>query len=403
MSNIQEGSTLSSTDHEAIDLFEKGVEKESIGSMSDAVEFYRRAFKINQQVDSLYRQYKLPTLIKSIQLERGKNSGFRLDETKVRLINVDNLLTQFKQLDIIDASPLYYLPNDIWINILEYLVDLNVESWFKMSITCKKFAHLGFSTSSIWRTLCFKVYPNQIYQSEPVKQAEDEQVEEPEQRQSTYKLSQDDILKLYAKHNKSWKQTLIHNPFVKFLGCYISIINYYSEGGRKEFSSTNLWTNPIRIITYYRYLRFYPNGDVIKVLTILPPNQVVPHLSRTNDHIPTTTIDATTVGAPTAAPKHQDKKHKIYHGKWSMSKTGRIHIIIEKGSVPYYTFHYQFQIDTLGNINKHGKLNWIDYYAIRKPVNELDEDDRIGELTPFTIRNEKSFKFSRVRSYTLDN
>ncbi|EGW30784.1 uncharacterized protein SPAPADRAFT_142902 [Spathaspora passalidarum NRRL Y-27907] len=404
--------TLSPTDHEAIALFEKAVEKESIGLMSDAVQFYRRAFKLNEQVDFLYRQHKLPHLIKSLQLEKGKNSGYRLDENKVKSINVDTLLHQFKQLDIDEhydkcdngPSPLVYLPNDIWIHILEYLVDDNVESWFKMSITCKKFAYLGFASSSIWRNLCYHVYPKQVYHDE------DEQI--------VYQFKNDEVLALLPQYDNSWKKLLTCKPFVKFYGCYISIVNYYSEGGRKEFSSTNLWSNPVKIITYYRYLRFYPNGDVIKVLSILPPTQVVSHLSRMNSSIPVTAVDhpanpaaaaaaaATPVPAPApTASSRQDKKnqHKIYKGKWSMSDNGRIHIVLDQGSVPYYAFHYIFQIDTLGHINKHGKLSWLDYYAIRKKMHELDDDDRIGELSQFSLRNEKAFKFSRVRSYTLDN
>lgn len=47
--------TLSDKDAEAILLFEKAIEKESHGLMSDAVELYRKAFKINEQVDALYR------------------------------------------------------------------------------------------------------------------------------------------------------------------------------------------------------------------------------------------------------------------------------------------------------------------------------------------------------------
>ena len=37
-----------------------------------------------------------------------------------------------------------------------------------------------------------------------------------------------------------------------------------------------------------------------------------------------------------------------------------IHIIIENGSVSYLTFHYWFQIKSLGYINKHANLHGLD-------------------------------------------
>lgn len=41
---------------EAIAIWEKGVLKEKDGSMSDAINFYRSALKIHDNVESLYRK-----------------------------------------------------------------------------------------------------------------------------------------------------------------------------------------------------------------------------------------------------------------------------------------------------------------------------------------------------------
>ena len=96
-------------------------------------------------------------------------------------------------------------------------------------------------------------------------------------------------------------------------------------------------------------------------------------------------------------------------GKWTISSTGEIHIIIENGSVSYLTFHYWFQIKSLGYINKHAKLTWVRYNSVRKPTQiitadgEETIDDRVGEIMEFSIRNEKAFKFLRVKSYTHTN
>lgn len=430
-SNAATSTCLSSRDNEAITLFEKGVEKEASGMMSDAVEYYRKAFKINDRVDTLYRSQRLPQAIHKLKSERGKNTIKRIDEEKLKLINVDKLIESFRNIDanapdptntsdettdyltikfanigldnheeiiIKPVSPLVHLPNDIWINILGILIQDSPESWFSMSITCKKFAYLGFGTSSLWRKLCYNIYPNQIYH-------------ENKQYLSNLPLGQDhhldldlpipqDQLKIIPQYNSSWKSMLHNRPFIKFLGCYISVVNYYSEGGRHEFS--NSWTTPFRMITYYRYIRFYPDGTCIKVLSILPPDQVIPHLLKHNilQGIPDTISES---GKPvyTTPQQHQKEGQKIYLGNWTISTTGEVHIVIENGLVDYCVFHYYFQVKSLGGINKHAKLSWIRYNTVRKKMS--DDDDREGEICLLSLRNEKPFKFLRVRSYSLDN
>ncbi|KAL6451859.1 HRT3 F-box protein HRT3 [Candida maltosa Xu316] len=349
--------------------------------MSDAVDLYRKAFRINDQVDQIYRSIHLPTALNKLQSERGKNYITRVDEHKVSKINVDELIASFKDteahapdpLNNEDPNALVLLPEDIWIYIFELLIHSSPESWFSMAISCKRFAYLGFGKSTIWRELCKQVYPRQVYEENQY------YLQNPSLGTD---INDDDELPIPYKN--SWKFMLQNRPFVKFLGCYISVVNYYSEGGKAEFS--NAWSNPVKTITYYRYLRFYPDGLVLKVLTVLPPDGVIPYLSRLHENLP---------------DDENRNSHKIYHGKWTISSDGEVHIIIENGSVEYLTFHYWFKVKTLGHINKHAKLSWIKYNSVRKPISE--EDDRIGEIMEFSIRNEKPFKFSRVKSYTLTN
>ncbi|CAK9441030.1 uncharacterized protein LODBEIA_P48990 [Lodderomyces beijingensis] len=379
---------LTHLDYEAIHYFEKAIEKEAQGLMSDAVENYRKAFKLNERVDTLYRSWKVPTTIKKLTNERGKNVMTRVDEKVVAKINVKSLIASFEHIDAeaqcqsegpkdksdvassvaVSVSPLVRLPNDIWLYILEILVISSPESWFQMAITCKKFAYLGLGTSSIWRILCQLVYSKQVY----------------EENQGRFELAipldQTEIVPQYG----GWRNMLLQRPFVKFHGCYISVVNYYSEGARGESSLS--WTNPVRTITYYRYLRFYPDGTVLKVLSIMPPNQVVSHLQR----------DSRTIPYEDKSEKEKES-HKIYRGKWTISSTGEVHIRIDNGSVSYLIFHYYLHVKSAG-IHKHGKLNWNKYFAVRK---ETPDDDRSGEMLDYSIRNEKPFKFSRVKSYTV--
>ncbi|KAL1577190.1 F-box protein 9 [Candida albicans P76067] len=442
MSNPTTSDSLSSLDQQAISLFEQAIKKESQGLMSDAVDLYRKSFKINEQVDKLYRSIHLPNALHKLQNERGKNYITKVDEHKVAKINVDKLLDSFRHVEAVApdflngelsgfegestikfanmninhhhhhhhhhdmvaaavVSPLVHLPNDIWTYILEILIHCSPESWFKMSITCKKFAYLGFGQSTIWREICQLIYPyqkyeeNQFYLQNPTLTSSIDDLDLP------IPLNQ---LQILPQYNDSWKFMLHNRPFIKFLGCYISVVNYYSEGGKAEFS--NAWSNPVKTITYYRYLRFYRDGTVVKVLSVLPPDQVVPYLSKHNKVLPSSISE---LGKPIFLHDENKESHKIYLGKWTISSTGEIHIIIENGSVSYLTFHYWFQIKSLGHINKHAKLTWVRYNSVRKPTQTITADgeetidDRVGEIMEFSIRNEKAFKFSRVKSYTHTN
>ncbi|CAH6720804.1 F-box protein Hrt3p [[Candida] jaroonii] len=363
---------------------------EAQGLMSDAVTLYRQAFKLNERVDLLYRSNKIP------QVKKITNP---INEELVKKINVEKLILSFQDSEptspsLIDdngedeegqltqkfsklmtgPSPLTKLSNDIWIYIMEILIEKSPESWISLSLVCKKFAYLGFSPS-IFRHLATMIYPPQRYE---------------ENEELDYQLSttDDDLpvpknqLKILPSYNNSWKYMLFHRPFIKFNGCYISIINYYSEGSRAEFS--NSWTNPVRTITYYRYLRFFPDGKVLKVLTTLEPTRVIPHLQRSN-YVVSNILDQV---------KGNRDGHRIYHGRWIMNTDGEVHITIDEGSVPYYIFHYHFKIVNMGH-NRFGKLSWIKYYTVRIQGEEED----IGEVSELGLKNEKPFKFSRVRSY----
>ncbi|GEQ70050.1 hypothetical protein JCM33374_g3726 [Metschnikowia sp. JCM 33374] len=406
-----------SADARAVQLFEKAIEKESHGSMSDAVKYYREAFKLNERVDLIYRKQTVPQALEKLRDEEGKNASRKVDETKLKAINVDDLLLSFanetpqapdpsnpsqwdeghvaikfanmgldgedRVADVKPVSPLIKLPSEVWISVLQILLWQDPEAWFKFGITCKRNAFLAFHTSDIWRQLCYSVYPKQSYEENvgflgrnlPVPM---------------------DPMVMLPQYNNVWKQMIRQRPFLKFLGCYISVVNYYSEGGREELSTS--LRNPVRTITYYRYLRFYPNGACVMALTRLEPGVVVGQFSRANK-----------LRCLLANPESRDvtkvnpsvEPHKIFHGRWTLSTEGKVHVTVDSGSVPYYQFHYEFFVKNLGGIPNHSKLAWDTFYAIWKEYPGSEE--RAGEKVEFSLKNEKDFKFSRVRSYREDN
>lgn len=405
-----------SRDARAMELFEKAIEKELHGLMSDAVRFYREAFKLNDHIDLLYRQQKVPSAMAKLTAEHGKNASRKVDPKKLRMIDAEQLLALFRDVEakapdptdpdqleegqvaikfaalglsghdeVADARPvsvLTRLPSEIWVYILDILIAEDPELWFRFGITCKRHAYLAFASSALWRRLCYLVYPLQQYEENVGVMGELPVPRDP--------------LRVLPQYAQSWKQMFRTRPFVKFLGCYISVVNYYSEGGRLELSQS--WTNPVRTITYYRYLRFYPDGACVMALTRLEPTVVVPQLLRHNDLkclLANPELRDSTKINPATEP------HKLIYGRWTISTEGEVHVSVDAGSVPYYFFHYNFKVKTLGSASNHCTLAWVNSYAIWKSV--PGHREREGEVVDFSLRNEKDFKFLRVRSYKLDN
>lgn len=384
---------LSETDTKAISLFEQAIEKEQHGLMSDAVGFYRAAFRLNEQVDRLYRQEKVPEALQKLKEEHGKNVAHKVDEEVVKRINVDELLELWEHCDaqppdldvegesdelvvkinnlVInkseEVSPLIHLPGEIWVHVLGILLYTDPHLWFRFGMTCKRHAYLAFSSSALWERLCHLIYPHQRHEN-PAK---------------------NNPLELYS-HCGTWKNVLRKNPFVKFRGCYISVVNYLTEGARGLNSLS--WTNPVKTNTYYRYLRLYPDGVCLMALTALEPPKVVHQMLRANTN--------KCIMESKEVPLHFNPAthpHKIYTGEWRIKANDEVEIRLYQGSVPYYTFYYYFKIRSLGHKPNYSKLSWVRYFAVEKGPS--GEDEPTGDEVHFSLKNETSFKFSPVRSF----
>lgn len=373
---------LSDSDHKAMVLFEKATDMELRGRMSDAVSLYREAFKLSERIDLLYRTHKVPKAALKIRQELGKNSTVRVDEEAVRKIDAEKLIESFASSvacapdpvvegDEKPVSKLEELPTDVWTRIMQLLVVEQPEAWFRFGLTCKRNAYIAFHPSLVWCLFCNLVYPRQIY--------EENAVEEVVPRDPSQVLSQ----------YPSWKRMLRERPFVKFGGCYISVVNYYSEGGRLELSTD--WKNPVRTITYFRYMRFFADGSCLMAQAAVEPEIVVDQLRRDNK-LKRILKD----GKDPASVNPQLEPHRIHAGHWTINTAGQVHVVLEQNAMPYYTLHYVFKVKSLGPV-PHGKLAWDRYFGIRKQMHE--GDDREGEYEEFRIGKETPFKFSRVRSY----
>jgi F-box protein 9 len=168
-----------------------------------------------------------------------------------------NILTkQMTSLSILQIEPedpekpcyLSTIPDELLLNILLHLSFESLSSLSHISQVCKKLFALSQGENSLYKALC--IYHFRHFDSPSI------------------------LLQRIHEYNGEWRTMLIERPRLRFDGCYIATCHYLRPG-----VSDYSWNTPIHMVTYFRFLRFYPEGTVITVLTTLEPKEVVRSVS----------------------------------------------------------------------------------------------------------------------------
>lgn len=325
----------------AISIWEKGVLKEKDGSMSDAINFYRKAIKVYEDVEKLYRKKLHDEWILHKNMKE-----LTVDEREQEMEEDDASDKINEDITILPCWLLEMLPNDILLKIVQDVVLLSGESWVNLSLSCKKFNTLCFHNRAPYETFKNFIYPKQNYDQ--------------------YAMDLNGISNLSVFEREIWgddcQKMVSDRPFIKFQGTYISVVNYLRYGSHAEGTSSFL--NPVHMITYYRYFRFYPDGKVLRLLTTDEPSTVVKHFSR----------DSKPKGSELCS--------------WSLGFEDNFGRVTIKRSNDKYSFCETLQIKNQGN-KKHQRLKWVS-----SVIENLE-----GDISECSLKNEKPFFFSRVKSY----
>ncbi|ANB13801.1 SCF ubiquitin ligase complex subunit HRT3 [Sugiyamaella lignohabitans] len=374
---------LSRTDLDALEAFERAVDSEHTGKLSDAVRHYRDAFRLNERVDKLYREkyYSIkPTHKKpSTKSSGGAESSTKTSTKKSQKVllgdgtgSVSELSKNLAELSLTAEDeelpcPILQVPVEILSEIFRYLALDDLSSFTKCTYSCKSFAHIGYTTKSIWMALCQQAYSKQHYTEDAVEE-----------------LCNGNELEAVKKYwGNSFRRMYLERPRIRFDGVYISTCNYLRPG------VGDTWNAPIHMVTYYRYCKFYEDGTCINLLTTSEPSDVVPVFTRN--------ITGTAHGTgPTRPSKKQpaviytkedgtvlSRPKGIMSGTWKINGLDGTVLIESEGSVERYTFYMQLQIRSSGH-NRHNKLKWVKFWSI----NNLS--DTYGE---FSLRHDKAFFF----------
>lgn len=333
-------------EHQALSIWEKGVQKERDGSMTDAIKYYRQALKIDDRVEKIYRKkLREEWLLQQKLAELELNSPATSQGTATESVNEDEEEAELEPCWIFEK-----LPNDLLLRVIRQVILLSGESWLNLSLTCTKFNELTFHNSSPFQVFASYIYHKQHYD------------------ETSLELNHISDLRTLEHDlwNSDYEKMLKHRPYIKFEGVYISVVNYLRHGVNAEGSQSLI--SPIQMITYYRYFRFYPDGRCLRLVTTEEPSQVVPHFS----------IDV------------PPRRSEIC--RWSLGLEDNFGRLIIRRSGEKYSFVEELQIKSHGR-RRHHRLVWASSLVI----------DKEGHVSECSLRNEKPFNFSRVRSMALED
>ncbi|KAG0651841.1 F-box pof7 [Hyphodiscus hymeniophilus] len=415
-------SSISKEPQSAIEHYEKAVEREVQGSLGDSLNHYRKAFKLDHKVDQKYKQKHFPPSYFASKLTNPNpsNASATVPNTAHHSLQgppqtVKDLIAGFAGLSIGPAPPLIEgtdaspcpmadLPEEILIGIFKEVAILDVASFVRLAQVCKRMAYLVAREDQVWKRICIgselgfgamhyewqrEINGQPLEEEDP--QSTDECDDDNTVSESPERLSKEAITdSLLHGVYSSWQQMFRLRPRIRFNGCYISYINYMRPGMASP--SQVSWATPVHIITYYRYLRFFRDGTVISLQTTSEPADVVHHLTK---ELLETHRDGAMSHLPSVVMQ------QALRGRWRLSTTtdnpsadlkdaeGDV-LVDTEAPYPKYIFRMELSLRTAGKGAKNNKLAWKGFWYYNKLTHDLEE---------FTLRNDRAFIWSRVKSY----
>lgn len=228
--------------------------------------------------------------------------------------------------------------------LLRYLALHSLSTIPQFALTCKRF-FLYTREPSIWQYASVHIFR---LPSMTLEESKDYQVS-----------------KVMQQYNGQWLRMYIDRPRIRYDGVYISTCHYIRQG-----TSETAWNQPIHFVTYYRYLRFFPNGTVLKHVTTDEPAHVVKALQ----------------------PGFH--RQQVFLGQFLFEEDDESVIIEMKDPMlPKETFHMSLKLKTTHR-GKHNKLVWEEYTSVSSVP---DRNHHVHDLKLL-----KPYFFSPVRSYKVN-
>ncbi|ORY95569.1 hypothetical protein BCR43DRAFT_525282 [Syncephalastrum racemosum] len=347
----------------AMDHYIVAVDKERQGKIGPALESYRTAFKMDPDIDVAYKRHyhdngappDAPPTTVDTSVNKPSDDFRHIVPIGSEYVSssradpLDDLVRQFQSespdyIPAVDYKPVLIckLPSEIIVQVLQQLVLHSTAPIARFALVCKNFFLLTRS-QSLWRFAAEHAFrtPRMTLDESRIKQAS--------------------IVKLYSGQ---WNRMFIERPRVRYDGVYIATCHYLRPG-----TSENTWNQPVHLVTYYRYLRLFPDGTVLKYLSTDEPEHVVRLLTR------------------------DFSRRQVFWGHFDVDEEGTVAVEMKDPLRPRERFTMSLRIKSTHR-GRHNKLAWEEYSS----VSQGREDDPYQ----YDLRMMKPYFFSVVRSYTLD-
>ncbi|KAI9311287.1 hypothetical protein BX666DRAFT_1868275 [Dichotomocladium elegans] len=359
----------------AMDLYIAAVDSEREGRLGEALASYRRAFRMDPDIDHAYKRHyqtHIAPIFKSTsstaanasavsgvaKKNKAEDDIFRhivpigneyVAPPATRKDPLEDLILEFSKQSIeyrpfIDYKPVHVakLPSEIMLHVLQHLVLHSVSTVANFSLVCKKFFLLT-REPALWRFGCEHAFRS------------------PYMSMKASRIYQEEyVYKIYEGH---WMRMFIERPRIRYDGVYISTCHYIRPG-----SNENTYNQPVHLVTYYRYIRFFPDGTILKYLSTDEPSLVVRQLNR------------------------DFERRQVFRGHFEQLE-GRIYVEMKDWLRPREDFRMTLEIKSTHR-GRHNKLQWVEYSSYT--------DGRVEDESPYDLKMMKPYFFSGVRSYKVD-
>ncbi|KAH8680108.1 F-box protein pof7 [Tricladium varicosporioides] len=420
---VVESSKSSKEPQSALEHYEKAVERENQGNLGDSLNLYRKAFRMDHKVDQKYKSKHFPpsAFTSKPSNPNPSNASPTIPSSAHHSLDgppqsLKELIAGFSGLSIEPAPPVIEgtppppcpiaeLPNEIMVSVLTEVAVLDVASFVRVAQVCKSLAYIVLTEEQIWKRICvgsefgFGAMHYQwqrevlggLLNEDPLVFQNDSDSEEPT---VPILLPDKEVITetLLDAYSSSWQQMFRNRPRIRFNGCYISTVNYIRPGQASANQVT--WNSPVHIVTYYRYLRFFRDGTVISLVSTDEPADVVHHLTK---ELQDTHREGGALHLPSVVMKNS------LRGRWRLStildnpeaslKDSEGDLFVEtEGANARYMYRMKLALRSAGKGARNNKLVWQGFWN----YNLLTDDTGV-----FTLRNDKAFFFSRVKSYGM--
>uniref|UniRef100_A0A9J8AZW0 F-box only protein n=1 Tax=Cyprinus carpio carpio TaxID=630221 RepID=A0A9J8AZW0_CYPCA len=237
----------------ARELFLKAVEEEQNGAVYEAIKYYKSAMQLVPDIEFKINYSRTP--------DPDRSGSYLEDNENDR--EIDDLLTYFQQQLTLcdgtmklcepatDSTQLHIsaLPFEVLMYIFRWVVscDLDLRALEQLSLVCRGF-YICARDPEIWRSACLRVWGRSCTKMLPF---------------------------------SSWREMFLERPRVRFDGVYISKTSYIRQGEESLDGFYRAWHQ----VEYYRYLRFFPDGQVMMLTTPEDPLITVPRLRSKNSRM----------------------------------------------------------------------------------------------------------------------